>query len=328
MGEKTGIEWADHTLNPWWGCEKISPACTNCYAEDLAERYPQTRGLWGKDAPRKIGSEKTWHDPVVWNRKAEKAGRKARVFCASMADVFEDRRDLDAPRARLWQLIRETPNLIWMLLTKRPENARQMLLPLMGANNELPPELPANVWLGTTVENQEQAERRIPDLTCVRGVKFVSCEPLLGPVDLANVRTWSNASGDHVVRNALEGKRRLALGLRTVDATAEPIRAAWSEMIHGLCARSTAADKCQAISWVICGGESGKDARPMRPEWARSLRDQCHAAGVPFFFKQWGEHAPVVNMFAHAGADERMERVGKKRAGALLDGMKWKEFPA
>ncbi|MEO0413899.1 MAG: DUF5131 family protein, partial [Verrucomicrobiota bacterium] len=117
--ENSKIEWTDHTFNPWWGCEKISAGCKNCYAEGVADRFAP--GLWGRFGSRRISSEKVWSDPVKWNRRAESAGVSARVFCASMADVFEERPELESPRERLFRLIEDTPNLQWLLLTKRPE---------------------------------------------------------------------------------------------------------------------------------------------------------------------------------------------------------------
>lgn len=234
MGEKTGIAWCDATFNPWWGCEKVSPACTHCYAEELSNRF-HSPGLWGKDAPRKIASEKSWNEPLRWNRKAEEAGVRRRVFCASMSDVFEDRRDLDAPRKRLWGLIAKTPSLDWLLLTKRPEHVPELMPLLWGRGGY---EFPPNIWIGTTVENQEQAEKRIPELLKVPArVRFLSCEPLLWPVFLDSLLT--------------------------------------------------------GISWVIIGGESGRSARPMRLDWARSLVAQCRAAGVAPFMKQLGTKALV-----------------------------------
>ena len=240
MGADTKIEWADHTFNPWVGCAKVSPACTNCYAESWAKRAGHA-DLWR--GVRSRTSAANWRLPLKWNRTTP----GARVFCASLADVFEDHPDLAEWRLDLFRLIHETPRLIWMLLTKRPEKAASFFR-LHGGR------APDNVWVGTTVENQEQADRRIPELLTIHArVRFLSCEPLLGPVDLG--------------------------GLRERD-----------------------------LQWVIAGGESGPKARPSHPNWFRSLRDECAQATIPFHFKQWGEH------------DEHMLRVGKARAGRLLDG--------
>ncbi|ARE40874.1 Bacteriophage protein gp37 [Rhodovulum sp. P5] len=175
MGENSKIEWTTHTFNPWWGCVKVSEACKHCYAEAWARRVGQD--VWGPKSDRRFFGETHWEAPEAWNRRLEGTGQRARVFCASMADVFEDRRDLDPHRARLWALIEATPNLDWLLLTKRPELVRG--LAPWGA------EWPLNVWLGTTVENQKRADENLPELASVPAkVRFISAEPLLGPLDL------------------------------------------------------------------------------------------------------------------------------------------------
>jgi protein gp37 len=195
------------------------------------------------------------------NRDAERAGIPQRVFCASMADVFEDHPQVVEPRQRLWQLIEATPWLRWQLLTKRPENVTRMI-PWTGA-------WPRHVWLGTSVERQREADWRIPLLLAVPGVhvRFVSCEPLLGPLDLTPwlppiqvVCTWRSGpltGGDRRALAEFGYLLRRAGGQPTVD-------------------------------WVIAGGESGPGARPMDLGWLRSLRDRCAAAGVAWFCKQLG----------------------------------------
>jgi protein gp37 len=178
-----------------------------------------------------------------------------------MADVFEARPELDPVRERLWDLIEATPNLDWLLLTKRPQQVRHRVP--WGSD------WPRNVWLGTTAENQTWAEKRIPVLLEQPAiVRFVSCEPLLGPLDL---RQW---------------------------------------LVEGL-------------SWVIAGGESGGKARPMQPEWARGLRDQCSAADVPFHFKQWGNWRP-----ADARYGQGLVRMSKHQSGRELDGRTWNGVPS
>ena len=249
MAETTGIEWTDATFNPWIGCTAVSPACDHCYAKTLVER-------WGGDfAQRRHTAPANWRKPLAWNAAAARAGERKRVFCASLADVF-DNQVPEEWRADLWALIRATPALDWQILTKRPQNIAKMLPADWGRGYR-------NVWLGCTAENQTEAWRRIPHLLTASSARaFLSCEPLLGALDLT---PW----------------------LRGID-------------------------------WVICGGESGPGARPMHPDWARALRDQCAEARVPFFFKQWGEWAPD---------HMHMARVGKKLAGATLDGRTHKEFP-
>ncbi len=180
MGKETGIAWTDHTFNPWWGCVKVSQACRHCYAETFSKRVGQQ--VWGVDAPRRFFGPKHWQEPLNWDAAAKRAGVRRRVFCASMADVFEDRDDVRQARLDLFMTIEETPQLDWLLLTKRPENIRR-LLPSWYRGKPWP-----NVWLGTTVETQEYAETRIPELLAVEAVvHFVSYEPALGPVDF---REW------------------------------------------------------------------------------------------------------------------------------------------
>lgn len=191
MGENTAISWAHHTFSPWWGCEKVSPACDNCYAEAWADRMKFS--VWGKDAPRRFFGDNHWREPVRWNKKAEKQGERHRVFCASMADVFEARKDLDPWREKLWALIEATPHLDWMLLTKRPENLMDML-PARWTVGEKP-ERP-NVWLGVTAENQRRADERLPQLFAVpAAVYWVSAEPLLGPIDFGRHFSYEVETG-------------------------------------------------------------------------------------------------------------------------------------
>ena len=138
MSEITGISWTDHTFNPWTGCTKVSPACDNCYAEALAKRSPKAFGSWLPGGARKRTSEAYWRQPLAWNRRAEKEGRRARVFCASMADVF-DNQVPDDWRADLFDLIQHTPALDWLLLTKRPQNVLPMTRALIVAGAPLKP---------------------------------------------------------------------------------------------------------------------------------------------------------------------------------------------
>lgn len=282
MGDTTKIAWTDHTFNGWIGCEKISPACKNCYAAvDTYARVSASRGLplWGPGSSRHVTSDANWKKPLTWNRAAAKAGKRSRVFAHSLSDVFEDRPELVAPRARLFRLIQDTPNLDWQLLTKRPENIRRL-----SAGGPFAERFPLNVWLGTTVENQEFADARIPHLLAVEaGQHFVSCEPLLEPIDLVRFMSW------RIKTNGWNGPEH------------------WVTL--------PAAGESRGIDQVIVGGESGNGARPMHKEWAVSLRDQCKARGVTFHFKQWGEH------------DEKLIKIGKKKAGRLLDGRTWDEFP-
>lgn len=177
MAKNSTIEWTHHTFNPWWGCTKVSAACDHCYAEVWARRTGNE--VWGKDAPRRIFGDAHWRDPVRWNTEAEADGVRRRVFCASMADVFEQRTDLNAPRKRLWRVIEDTPWLDWLLLTKRPGPALRMV--------PWTDDWPSNVWFGTTVEDAYWARKRIPHLLrSGAAVRFISCEPLLGPLEISD----------------------------------------------------------------------------------------------------------------------------------------------
>lgn len=178
MAKNSRIEWTNHTFNPWWGCVKLSPACKHCYAESWAKRVGQS--VWGINADRRFFGDKHWAEPLKWDKAAAASGERARVFCASMADVFEDRRDLDPARRQLWELIEATPNLDWLLLTKRPELVMRMA--------PWGDHWPTNVWIGTTVELQQYAVERLPHLIEIpAAVRFISAEPLLGPID---IRPW------------------------------------------------------------------------------------------------------------------------------------------
>ncbi len=333
MTKNTKIEWADHTFNPWIGCTKVSPACDHCYAErDMASRLHVVQ--WGAGQPRKRTSARNWNDPLRWNAEAERLGIRYRVFCASLADVF-DNEVPPAWRAELFALISMTPHLDWLLLTKRIGNVQKMIeAPGMDTRGLAP-----NVWLGATICDQAEADRDVPKLLATPAARrFVSMEPLLGPVDLEQACDIA--------------ERAVCAG--TWDTMQEPQRCA-AALRHG---------SVRLLDWVIVGGESGPHARPMHPEWARSLRGECVGAGVPFLFKQWGEWVPRSDCYhrfedgtscdqldpgarrwpcvrlterghdgrdlAHAGEgdDAYMQRVGKKMAGRLLDGRTWDEVPA
>jgi len=194
MGKNSRIEWTHHTFNPWWGCTKVSAACKHCYAESWSKRVGQR--VWGARAKRRFFSDTHWREPIRWNEQACEEGMRYRVFCASMADVFEDRRDLDVWRDKLWELIALTPQLDWLLLTKRPELVAK-LVPWRDT-------WPQNVWLGTTVEDQASVTRlahlsRLPAV-----VRFISAEPLLGPLD---IRPWLETTIDWVITGGESGPK-------------------------------------------------------------------------------------------------------------------------
>lgn len=290
MSEVTNIEWADSTFNPWEGCTKVGPGCDNCYAENRNARFAGGAAInWGAGAPRRRTSASNWQKPVIWNTQAgdffREHGRKRRVFCASLADVF-DNEVSGAWRQDLASLILQTPNLEWMVLTKRIGNAADMLGAMFLGG------VPLNLRIGATVVNQPEAERDIIKLLRLGVPNFLSMEPLLSGVDLTKV--WAP---NGILRNMV------------------PV--------------------LSKIDWVIVGGESGPGARPMSPGWARSLRDQCEAAGVPFLFKQWGEWIPMLGQVEGVPVREKtttpdgwvMGHAGKKAAGRLLDGRTWDGFP-
>lgn len=271
MSENTRIEWADHTFNPWIGCTRIGPGCDHCYAERLATQRLQVP--WGAGEPRKLTSAGYWRQPLRWNKRAEQHGVRARVFCASLGDVFDNEANPEW-RDHLWSVIRRTPCLDWILVTKRIGNAAAML------PDDWDDGWP-HVWLLATICNQLEADRDIPKLlrtpACIRGV---SMEPLLGPVDMIRLEIrglyWLNA---------LTGRAYLSRN-------------------GGMPARAS----FPPLDWVIVGGESGPQARPMRFQWAEELWARCHTFNVPFFFKQWG------------GKD-------KKVSGRMLAGRTWDEYP-
>lgn len=328
MGKDSKIEWTHHTFNPWRGCSKVSPGCAHCYAEVTApSRVARGRGIetWGANASRVMASEQQWDQVIGWERLAMEHGERYRVFCASLADVFEDYQGGDVRdaagcqiyeslawlRYKLFDLIRRTPRLDWLLLTKRPENFHLVLNEVgymldgldgdetgMWINDWFEGNAPHNVWMGTTVENQDMADKRIPELLKIpAAVRFLSCEPMVGQVDLDAWCGWAEPQ---------DGGRYYMDG----------------------------------IDWVICGGESGPKARQMHPDWARILRDQCKWASVPFLFKQWGEWLPSsqkesltvsASDFAWpvtvGHPDNISYKVGKKAAGRLLDGVEHNGFP-
>jgi len=264
MGDTTEIAWTDSTFNPWIGCAKVSAGCKNCYASvETFTRRERARGieLWGENAARHVTSDANWKKPIAWDREAAKAGVRRRVFCASMADVFEDRPDLLEPRATLWRLIEITPWLDWLVLTKRPENAARLAALAADAASATATAWPANVWLGTTVEDQRRADERIPQLLRVpAAVRFLSCEPLLEAVSLTDI-----VDG----RDILKPLARLRWVPQAIGTGVVPRR-------HG------------GIDWVIVGGESGHHARPFDVAWARAIVSQCRDAGVAVFVKQLG----------------------------------------
>lgn len=366
---KTSIEWADFTHNPWEGCTKVSPGCANCYAEARNHRF----GLdnWGNGKPRRRTSAENWKLPLKWNRHADDwrecilcgwrgphtgicpcpnpncSGEpihmpnvRPRVFCASLADWLDGEVPIEW-LADLLKLIYDTPHLDWLLLSKRLENWYSRVSQVYEANrgmnfswmlrNWLQDKPPANVWMGTTVEDQQRANERIPELLKIPAkVRFLSCEPLLSEVHLRTIRIGTPKATLAGTNEIIEDHQ--AGGIYKDALTGEVYHPYGNDF----------AAKCgtEKIHWVICGGESGAGARPMHPLWAQGLRDQCQAAGVPFFFKQWGEWFPIQSgvmgttckppRYQTHNDGKSMtvfQRLGKKNAGRDLDGREWNEFP-
>jgi protein gp37 len=305
------IEWTDKTWNPVTGCDKISAGCKYCYAETIYERFH------GKGSFRNvICHEDRLTQPLKWKKGCK-------VFVNSMSDLFHE----DVPFVfidKVMAIIALTPRSVYQVLTKRSsrmleyfsvgkealiERWEQATYDMGLSDKEDDTDAPAcviynytqthwplpNLWLGVSVEDQKAANERIPLLLQVpAAVRFLSCEPLLGEVDIAS---------DEI-----------------------------NDQLFGSFNHSSS----KGIDWVIVGGESGNKARPMHPDWARSLCDQCNAANIPFFFKQWGEYAPAHDLqcndfkgkaWVNFDPDTSVVRMGKKKAGRLLDGKEYSEFP-
>ena len=287
VADKTRLEWTDATWNPVTGCTKVSPGCDHCYAETFTNRFK-----------RHPFTEVTLHPDRMTQPFAWKTPRM--IFTCSMGDLFHS--------AVPWTFIlavfctmAETERHTYQVLTTRPGRMAYFAEHIW---SKVAP-WPANVWAGTSVESQKYAPRLDVLARVPAQVRFVSYEPALGPVDLYPFLNWCRLCLDP--RDGHDDK-------------------GWGHY-------------CRALDWVIAGGESGPGARPAHPDWIRSARDQCQAAGVPFFFKQWGEWAAagqerapdslghMVLVESPGGSTIPMMRVGKKAAGAVLDGQEWREFP-
>ena len=327
MSDNTKIEWADATWNPVVGCTRVSEGCMHCYAERFAARFPERFGgvsRMTEHGPRWTGKivlrPEVLDQPLSWRKPR-------RIFVNSMSDLFHP----DVPDEfidRVFAVMALATHHTFMVLTKRPERMMKYLTApdrdevigwkahelyeQLGGDYRRVPALTTregtistaslqphakswpipNVWLGVSVENQRAADERIPLLLQTpAAVRFLSCEPLLGSVDLSKFKPFD---GECFCQDRPDGCKP----------------------------RNSAGCPEAAIDWVIVGGESGPKARPMHPDWVRSIRDQCQAAGVPFFFKQWGEWELV-----WMTGEYQWMRVGKKAAGRLLDGRTWDEIP-
>lgn len=336
MGRNSKIQWCDDTWNPIVGCSLVSPGCTNCYAMRFARRHDlNAQKSGGAFAPQYIGTTKVMNGRPVWTGKVGRAPadlltaplrwrKPKRVFVNSMGDLFHESIP-DAWIDKVFAVMVLAPQHTFQVLTKRAERMREYcssaeslgrLLSLTnfllqsagnievkykpdGLNGLVLP----NVFLGVSAERQKEADDRIPHLLATpAALRFVSCEPLLGPIDLARYLDGHEDNG--------------------VDFSREP------GSVVGACLGWT-----PPLDWVIAGGESGPNARTMHPDWARSIRDQCAAADIPFFFKQWGQFAWKGQIdsdgkkFVFPHDCEGCQSLGKKRAGRLLDGREWNEFP-
>lgn len=325
MAENTEISWTDSTQSWWIGCTAISDACTHCYAEALNKRTGGDN--WG-NKPRRRTSVQNWNNPLRWQRKAgeffAQHGRRRRVFVSSMSDFYDNQVDPQW-RADAWDVIRQCPDLDWLILTKRPQNIRKMLPPFWD-------EIKDRIWSGTTVEDQPRAETNIPHILRIDSrYRFISAEPLLGPLFLREIKVGVEPT-------------------RYLDALTGSIYS-----ISGYDGMRLTHDYApHKLDWVITGGESGHGARPMHINWPRVIRDDCEMAGVAFHWKQWGSHIPdwmdpawqentppsgellsrrfLVNPWAHTGEPtggpppHYVIRTKAKVAG-LLDGKTHKAFP-
>lgn len=307
MGKTSEIEWTDATWNVIGGCTEVSEGCDHCYARRGAYRMQ-----FNPKAPKRYeGTVRRYQGKYLWTHRINldwealedpaplRWTKPRRIFVCSMSDLFHPKVD-DLFIHDVWKIMMKAKRHTFMVLTKRPNRMRRWIY--QASMRPL-----SNVWLGVTAENQQRADERIPILLDTpAAVRFVSIEPMLGPVDLFDV------DGEISVRMSELNPRELRY-------------------------------PADALDWVIVGGESGREARPMHPDWARTVRDQCTEVGIPFFFKQWGEWAPAdtvgrgLQKFVSprgergdfgAPGDYAMTRVGKRVAGRELDDRTWDEFPA
>lgn len=313
MSEQTNIEWCDSTFNPWTGCTKVSPGCDNCYAEGWAKRSGTVH--WGPHAERRRTSVANWKQPLRWEREHEafaaQHGRRRRVFCASLADVFDNAVPAQW-RLDLFRLIADTPHLDWLLVTKRIGNVAGMLAELATASGGGSAPMP-NIWLGITVVNQTEADRDIPKLLHVPAVvRFLSCEPLIGPLDLGREHrtTWLHLL-DWVIVGGESGPK------------ARPMHPQWPRDLR---------DQCAAAGTAFLFKQWGEWAP--RSAFCHSLADGTSFADLDPSARRW----PCVRLterghdgrdLAHAGegGDAYMQKVGRALAGRLLEGVEHNGFP-
>lgn len=315
------IGWTHYTFNWAWGCEEISPACDNCYAHSLSKRAGYD--VWGTNAGRRFFGEKHWAEPLKWDAKAAAGSPLKLVFCGSMMDWAESRPDYLEPRERMFRLIKATPHLTWLLLTKRIGNVRRILPADWGTGYP-------NVMILATMANQPEVQRDMTKLLRTpAAMRGVSIEPILGSIYLRDIEI--EKLGDEEVRvslDALTGTHRAEL--RFADS--------WDGLDSALQRLPTLPPRTPGLDWVIAGGETGfaKNVRAPETRWFRDLRTQCASTFTPYFFKQWGLFAPVSlgdlplrKTDILNGAQESMRpcHPGQPHP-ALLDGREHFEFPA
>jgi len=372
---KTSIEWTSHVWNPIVGCSIVPPGCTNCYAMKTAARN-EAMGISRYDGTtRVVNGNALWTGKLVQAPEATllqplKRKKPTTYFVNSMSDLFHE----DCPDAwidRVFAVMALCPQHTFQVLTKRARRMRDYCVRTSrhtinghiwsmlgtpegskinhGGDWQVNWPLP-NVWLGVSAERQQEADERIPLLLQTpAAVRFISGEPLLGPIDLTAI-PWA-MRGFVPDRKTVRERYNVLTGSDRREHLHED--GTWSHRrADGTGSHSVWSTNCgPRLDWVIVGGESGPRARPMHVDWDRSLRDQCQAAGVPFFFKQWGEWAPstpeqakgnprsgwqAIKAYPHvARADELypeagaafVERVGKARAGRLLDDVEHNAMP-
>jgi protein gp37 len=274
MGKNSAINWTDHTANWWTGCVKVSAGCEHCYAEALAKRFG--KHVWGpaKTTPRLRGKA-IWKDILKWDAEAAKEGIRRRVFVSSMSDFLEDHPMVAEWREQAKAIIRNLKNLDVLILTKRPENAERFLA-------DWYEDFPQHVWMGTTVENQATADKRMANFANIpASIHFLSVEPMLEKIDLKpwiSPRSFSDIN-DLGRRGQEAAKEIFACNERTITLPS-------GELYTGSFLEPFKVD------WIICGGESGPKARPFSWDWARQLRDDCKLGGIAFWMKQGGGMRP------------------------------------
>lgn len=286
---KTKIEWADKVWNPVTGCTPISEGCEHCYAKRMAKRL---RGRCGypEDDPFRV----TWHEDRLDEPKGWK--KPQRIFVCSMGDLFHESINFQKI-SRIVEIMEMCPQYTFMLLTKRPEKLNKFILAYFGKifTPKGIAEILCNIWFGVTCENQARADERIPILLQIPAAKrFISIEPMLGPVDLTAL-----CYGTHDV---LSGREFESL--------------------------SSMEDDLPKLDWVILGGETGPGARPMHPDWVRSIRDQCGTSGVPLFFKTWGDYRPDKISVIQESIWRDAGWINNAKGGHILDGKEYREFPS